>query len=151
MNHQVTIPDWLFNAANGVHDNWGVVAATIVTALVIGFIVEYVKHRYTLKQMKKLQGLAIHTLLVGLAVMSTVLEYATPFLQTNLRALETLPYIGAYAVGIYAAANYLYVLKGKKWYQNLLKTTQKLDKRLNGPQPQSYDAPAPTNPTDELV
>lgn len=150
MNHTVVVPDWLFNLANGAHDNWGVVAGTIVTALLIGFVTEYVKHRYTLKQLKKLETLAIHTLLVGLAVASTVLEYAIPFLQTNLRALETLPYIGAYAVGVYAAANYLYALKGKTWYQNLLNTAQKLDKKLNAPV-NNFDAPAPTIPTDELI
>lgn len=143
--HQITVPTWMYDFARGVYHNWGVAVATIVTALLVGFVAEYVKHKYTLKQGKKLETLAVHKVLIGLALLTTALQYAIPFLQTNMRALETLPYIGAYATGIYAAANYLYAFKGKQWYQSILNTAQKLDANLTAP-PVSTEV----TPTDSL-
>lgn len=127
MNSNVTfvVPQWGVQFA-------AVAFLTIFLALLTGFVVEYLKHRYTLAQGKKLAMFAVHNALVFIAALFGALSYAIPFLQTNLTALEKLPYFGAYVVGIYAASNYLYALKGKTWFKNLLNTAQKLDAKQNG-------------------
>lgn len=122
-----------------------VVCFTVAFALLASFVVAYINHRYTLAQGKKLATKWLHVLLVGVSSLFTGLQYYTPWLQTHLRTLETLPYIGAYAVGIYAAANFIYAVKAKSWFQSILKTAEKLDttaSSLPGLTPDSAPAPA---------
>jgi glucan phosphoethanolaminetransferase (alkaline phosphatase superfamily) len=122
--------------------------ATIVGAAVVGllvsFIVAYVNHRYTLAQGKKIATATLHKLLILVTALFTGLQYYVPILQEHLRTLESWPYIGGYAVGIYAAANFLYAVKAKAWFQSLLKTAQKLDAKVNSVPDQ---VPAPQTPT----
>lgn len=122
-----------------------VVCFTVAFALIASFVVAYINHRYTLAQGKKLATKWLHVILVGVSSLFTGLQYYTPWLQTHLRTLETLPYIGAYAVGIYAAANFLYAVKAKSWFQSILKTAEKLDttaSALPGLTPEATPVPA---------
>lgn len=137
----IEIPTWLVHILVAIKHNWAIVVAAIVTALLVAFTMEYIKHRFTLKQAQdlattgvKLAQSKLHVLLVLISTIFAGMEYYIPFLQQHLRTLETLPYLGTYIVSIYAAANFLYALKAKKWFQAVLQTATKLDKQVTAKQ-----------------
>lgn len=147
----VELPTKLVQILVAIKHNWAIVVAAIITALLVAFVMEYIKHRFTLKQAQalattgvKLAQSKLHVLLVLISTLFAGLEYYIPFLQQHLRTLETLPYLGAYVVSIYAAANFLYALKAKTWFQAVLKTATKLDAKVNAAQP-SVQPSAPLN------
>lgn len=146
----VTLPSWFVTAAVAVKHNWAIVVAVLLAGLVTSAVVAYVKHKYTLRQGIAMSQATLHKLLLAVSAVFTGLQYYLPFLQTHLRTLETLPYIGGYAVSIYAAANFLYALKAKSWFTKLWNTSEKLaDMQVTLPtpaepqpvQPQTVDAP----------
>lgn len=127
----VTLPVWLVDALKAVAHNWAIFAVAIVSGIVVGFVAEFVKHRYTLAKAKQLALSKVHLVLGLLAGLMTGLQYYIPILQQHLRSLETLPYIGSYVVAIYAAAVFLYSVKTKGWYQKVFNTAQKLDAKID--------------------
>lgn len=123
---QFTIPTWAPQILV-------VAGLTLLFGLLTGLIVQYIKHKYTLAQGQSLAMLAVHNALIVVSLAFTALSYFLPFLQQNIIAFQHLPYVGAYAVGLYGAANYLYALKGRTWFNNILQTAQKLDAKNNAP------------------
>lgn len=148
----VTVPTWLVNVAHAIANNWVLVGAAILSAFVVSAIVEWVKHRYTVKKAEALGQKALHEILLLVSALFAGLQYYLPFLQQHLRTLETLPYIGIYAVGIYAAANFVYALRLKTWFTTFVTWASKEDKaataklanlpELQPPEPSSDESAA---------
>jgi hypothetical protein len=143
----VTLPSWLVKVLVAVYHNWAIVAAALLAGLVTSAVVAYVKHRYTLKQGVAFSQATLHKLLLAVSAVFTGIQYYLPFLQTHLRTLETLPYLGGYVVSIYAAANFVYAIKAKTWFTKLWNTAEKLDSmQVTLPTPVAQPlAPAPTD------
>jgi hypothetical protein len=122
----VTLPSWLVHVLVAVYHNWAIVAAALLAGLVTSGVVAYIKHKYTLRQGVAFSQATLHKLLLAVSAVFTGIQYYLPFLHDHLRTLETLPYIGGYAVSIYASANFLYALKAKTWFSKLWNTAEKL-------------------------
>lgn len=109
----VQIVTWLL-------DHWQALAvgfvAVVVTAFVIAALTEWYKVRRNKRTEAKVEGIVIQKLLAFTAVLFGALEYALPFVQTNIVALSNLKYVGGFVVSVYAAANFLYALKFKSWF-----------------------------------
>ena len=117
MNQTITIPSWLYKILQGLYHGWGIFVGAILTAIIVSAVVYMIKNHYWAKKAQALEQATLHKLLLGITAVLTGLQYYIPYLQQHLRTLETLPYIGSYMVGIYAAANFLYALRLKKWFQ----------------------------------
>lgn len=104
-----------------VLDHWVAVliglTAVVVTALVVAAVTEWYKVHRNKNTETKIEGWVIQKALAFTALLFGGLEYALPFVQQNLAVLSSLKYVGGFVVSVYAAANFLYALKFKKWFK----------------------------------
>lgn len=132
-----------------VPDNWPMYVAAIGTAIVASALVYVFQIMRKNRKGKKFSDAATHVLLVVTTLLFTGLEYAIPFIQEHLVSLQTLPHVGKYVVGIYAAMNFLYSIKLKAWFQVWFKWLSKKDastENVNAPQ----DHPLVVQPVPNL-
>lgn len=139
---QLTVPYWSLQLA-------GAALVALVSGFIALFVVQYVKHRYTLAQLQKMGSLALHTVVLLVASGMTAIDYYTPLLQQNLIVLQHLPYVGGLALGVYTVANFLFATKKQAWFQKWFKTAEKLDKKVN--KSTSFDGPVDVPAEDALV
>lgn len=152
MSQTVTIPDPLYQAARDVYHNVPVVIAVLVGALLISIVVEVIKRRYTKKQLQKMESETAQKLLALFAAVFTGLGYLLPYLQQNLTVLRSLPYVGVYAISIYAFANLLYAVRLKSWYKVVAAwLTRESTSDTTEPAAEAPVSPAPQTSSDDLL
>jgi FtsH-binding integral membrane protein len=151
MSQTITIPDGLYDATRSLYHNWPVVVAVLVGALVISVVVEVIKHRYTKRQLEKMKSETAQKLLALAALVFAGLGYLVPFLQTNLDVMRSLPYVGEFAISIYAFANLLYAVRLKSWYKVAAGWLTREAKEDTAEVPQEVPAVLPVESSDNLL
>lgn len=123
MDKNINIPDWLYRILQGGYHNWLTYTLAIVFAVVVSAVVYIIKA----KASKDLEDKVLHKLLLLVTLLFTGIQYLIPYLRDHLASLQTLPYVGEYVVGIYAAANFLYAVRLKSWFKVVFAWVSKQD------------------------
>jgi hypothetical protein len=137
------------NIVNWSLDHWVAVligvSSVVVCAFLVALVTELRKRYLSKKQEEKIEGWVIQKTLASMTLLLAGLDYFVPFLQHNLPTLSNLKYVGPYMVSVYAAANFLYALKFKKWFTSFRSylENRKTTKDVSTVQPQQ-----PVQPQD---
>ena len=132
-------------------------AAVVVTAFLIALLAELRKKHISKKTEDKVEGWVIQKTLAGSALLFGGLEYLIPFIQNNLAVLQSLKFVGGYVVAVFAAANFLYAFKFKKWFKTFETALEARRDKLaakkaanDAPQP-DLSQPLPSTPENGVV
>jgi hypothetical protein len=95
------------------------VATVVVAAFLAAALTEWRKRHISKKTEEKVEGWVIQKTLALSSTLFAGLGLALPFLHTYLPVLSSLKYVGGFVVSVYAAGNFLYALKFKKWFKGV--------------------------------
>lgn len=116
MNHQVNVPDWLYQAAHFVGRNWQAIVGILLIAALASLVTEVVKHKWTINKETGQAKKIVRWSLVAVSTAFTVLGYFVFFVQSNESVLRQLPVIGQSEVEVLGAAWTLYNFRLNKTF-----------------------------------
>lgn len=116
MQHQISVPDWLYQFSHFIGRNWQAIVGIILIALLASIVTEVTKHKLSVSQEKDQLKKIVRWVLVAVSTGFTVLGYFVFFVQGNEPILKQLPIIGQSEVEVLGTAWALYNFRLNKTF-----------------------------------
>lgn len=111
------VPEGLDKIVIALYHNWAVGLVVIFSATILSAVTFLINKKWSKKQQQAVLTRTLHFVMVGVAALFGLLGQLVPFLHDNMAVFRTIPHVGEYVISVYAAANFLYALKLKAWFQ----------------------------------